>query len=510
MILIHPPVSKPCEPPPGVARLAGTLKRSGVACGVIDANVEGLLALLKAPVNPSDTWTLRASRHLASHLDLLTHSRGYESMARYKRAVMDLNRVLERSVRPMGIHLSLANFQHPTLSPLRSRDLLRAAEAPETNPFYPYFSRRFWDLLEQENPSVVGFSLNFMSQAVCTFAMIGFLKRHCPGLRIVLGGGLVTSWMRRPGWRNPFQGLVDEMFDGPGEAPLLSILGLEHCEEHETPDYGPFTKLPYFAAGPILPYSASSGCYWQKCSFCPERAEGNPYRPVSVRRFTEDLHALVRETEPAIIHFLDNALSPAHLKALASDPPGVPWYGFTRVSPHLEDQDFCDALRKAGCVMLKLGLESGDQTVLDEMEKGLNLEAASTVLRNLKRAGIATYVYLLFGTPAENAVRARRTLDFTVRHAGEIAFLNLAIFNMPAFGPDAGMLDTQPFYEGDLSLYRSFAHPEGWERSHVRQFLDREFRRHPAVAEILRREPPVFTSNHAPFFLKPWDKREAQ
>jgi hypothetical protein len=35
----------------------------------------------------------------------------------------------------------------------------------------------------------------------------------------------------------------------------------------------------------------------------------------------------------------------------------------------------------------------------------------------------------------------------------------------------------------------------------IRQFLDKEFRRHPAIAPILRRDPPVFTSNHAPFFV---------
>jgi len=34
----------------------------------------------------------------------------------------------------------------------------------------------------------------------------------------------------------------------------------------------------------------------------------------------------------------------------------------------------------------------------------------------------------------------------------------------------------------------------------VRRFLDHEFRREPAVAAILRNDPPLFTSNHAPFF----------
>jgi hypothetical protein len=34
----------------------------------------------------------------------------------------------------------------------------------------------------------------------------------------------------------------------------------------------------------------------------------------------------------------------------------------------------------------------------------------------------------------------------------------------------------------------------------VRRFLDREWKRHPLIAPILRRDPPIFTSNHAPFF----------
>ena len=53
--------------------------------------------------------------------------------------------------------------------------------------------------------------------------------------------------------------------------------------------------------------------------------------------------------------------------------------------------------------MLKLGVESGDQAVLDRMQKGIDLQTASLALKTLKRAGIASYVYLLFGTPGETA-----------------------------------------------------------------------------------------------------------
>ncbi len=61
-------------------------------------------------------------------------------------------------------------------------------------------------------------------------------------------------------------------------------------------------------------------------------------------------------------------------------------------------------------------------------------------------------------------------------------------------------METESFYEGDLSLYRTFVHPAGWSRTSVRNFLNRTFKRHPAVAPILRRDPPYFTSGHAPFF----------
>ena len=47
VVLIHPPVSKPCEPPAGIGRLAGILKLHGIDCTVIDANREILRGVLK-------------------------------------------------------------------------------------------------------------------------------------------------------------------------------------------------------------------------------------------------------------------------------------------------------------------------------------------------------------------------------------------------------------------------------------------------------------------------------
>jgi radical SAM superfamily enzyme YgiQ (UPF0313 family) len=502
MILIHPPVAKPCEPPAGIAKLCGALNHHGIRYRVLDANLEGLLSLLKASPVPSDTWTSRALRHLSKHLASLNCWDAYQDQDRYRRAIKDLDRLLEMTARSNRVRLSLANYEHEELSPTRSSDLVRAAENPGDNPFYPYFRKRLTDLLQSEQPSIIGFSLNYLSQALCTFAMIGFLRREWTGVKLVLGGGLITSWMRRPHWKNPFEGLVDHLVAGPGETPLLSLLGVESLtgENHYKPDYTLLPTRDYFAPAPILPYSSSSGCYWNRCSFCPERAEGNPYIAIPAEEVTVDLLRLVDKQKPVLIHLLDNAISPSLMKAITEHPPGVPWYGFARITRHLTDLDFCLALRRSGCVMLKLGLESGDQTVLDSSQKGINLEEASSALKNLKKAGIATYVYLLFGTPLEGLIEARRTLEFVVKHHDSIGFLNLAIFNMPICGPEVQQMETKSFYEGDLSLYTSFDHPKGWSRQLIRQFLDKEFKRQPAMASILRRDPPVFTSNHAPFF----------
>lgn len=505
IILINPPVSKPGEAPAGIARLSGMLSRYRVEHALLDANLEGLLYLLGQPLpsgRSDSTWTRRAFKNCAHNISALRDPRLYERLDRYKRAVNDISRVL-REMSPAGISLSLADYMHQGLSPVKSMDLLMAADRPELNPFYPYFSSRLRELFERKKPAMVGISLNYLSQALSAFSMVGFMRREFPGLKLILGGGLITSWMKNLTWQDPFAGLVDHVIAGPGESQLISLLGIKpETKTWPVPDYRSLPQAEYLSPGFILPYSASSGCYWNRCDFCPEEAEDNPYISIPPIQVIMDLKELTARTNPSLIHLLDNAISPALLEALCSEKPVAPWYGFARISPQLADPDFCIALKLAGCAMLKLGIESGDQGVLDALDKGISVEMASVVLRNLKKAGIATYVYLLFGTPVETEASAIKTLEFTAQHSDCIDFLNLAIFNMPICGKASSDLSVRTFSEGDLSLYADFVHPYGWDRKMVRLFLDREFRRHPAITSILKKEVPVFTSNHAPFFAK--------
>jgi len=129
--------------------------------------------------------------------------------------------------------------------------------------------------------------------------MIGFLKKRFPDLSIVLGGGLVTSWMQNPDWQDPFGGLVDHLIAGHGEQRLCDLLGAgKDTDRHIVPDYDLFPLDAYLAPGRILPYSASSGCYWNRCSFCPEKAENNPYLPLGNERVRTELAGLISKTKP--------------------------------------------------------------------------------------------------------------------------------------------------------------------------------------------------------------------
>ena len=509
MLLIFPPLAKACEPPAGIARIAGFLRGNNQNCSLWDANLEGQLYLLSATQSPADTWSKRACKNIQANLEALRNPALYENSARYERAVRDVNRVLAQSCNKTGINISLADFQDAELSPHQSADLLLAAKEYKRNIFFPFYQKHLPTLLDDYSEEWIGISLNYLSQALPAFALTGYLKKKYPLLNIVIGGGLITSWLRSPGWTNPFMNLFDEMIAGQGELPLLEVLTKNKTPDpiYHSPDYTDLPLDEYMASGLILPYSASTGCYWNRCSFCPEKAEGNPYSKLSSNRCMEDLRNLVDRFNPILIHLLDNAVAPSLMRRIIQEPLGSNWYGFARVTPDLSDPAFCEDLKKSGCVMLKLGIESGSQKILDAMDKGIDLELVEKALTALYQAGIATYVYLLFGTPSESITEARQTLEFTVRNAKAITYLNLAVFNLPRNSAETDSLMLKDFSSGDLGLYFDFHHPKGWDRKAVRHFLATEFKTDPEIRPILQRDPPFFTSNHAPLLLTLFRKK---
>ncbi len=508
MLLLYPPLAKSCEAPAGIMQLAGCLQAHGLPCHSMDLNIGAIHHLLALPQTATDTWTRRAIKNRERNTQSIQTQQLYLKPDRYKKCVLELNRLLSSQGKGKE-HLTLANYQHQTLSPHNSHDLIQVFEHPEENIFSAYFNQILPQILEEDQPDAIGISLTFMSQALATFSLIGIIKKLLSGCPVIVGGGLMTSWMRSPSWTNPFTGVIDHCVAGAGEEQLLSFYG-KRQEQPNRMVWPDTAGASYLAPRHILPIPTSGGCFWNRCNFCPERAEGSRFSRKEYAQVRTEMDLLTATTDNLeheadsrqhLIHFLDNAIPPATLRQLANNPPFCPWYGFVRISHHLLDLDFCLALHRSGCRMLKIGLESADQYVLDSMEKGTRIDMIEQVLANLKRAGIATYVYLLFGTPQETHERALSTLNFVRAHHQEISYLNLAIFNMPHNSPDAKHYTLAPISkEADLSLYTDFVHPHGWGRRQIRQFLDKELKRTPEISAIIQRDPPFFTSNHAAFF----------
>lgn len=481
--------------------MAGALRDNGISCAVLDLNLQCLLAQFDSEVSAEDRWSRRAGKNRQRNLQLLRLPELYRSIDRYRRALNDLGRVLSLAGQKNDCEITLANFSERSRSPMHSTDLLDAAEKFETNHFYSQFKPLVSEALATHQPDCVGLSISYLSQALTAFAVAGFIRRHHPHIKIVVGGGLISSWLSSPAWQDPFGGLIDHCIAGPGEGPLLQLCEKEHRGGLGRFFYEGFDMAGYLSPGVVLPYSCSHGCYWQRCEFCPDFAEGTCYMARPPSEAVAELNQLTAVHQPALLHLLDNAVSPALLRELADSRLEVPWYGFARFEKELEDLDFCTALGRSGCVMLKLGLESGSQQVVDRLNKGINLDRAAHILDNLRRTGIGAYVYLLFGTPVETEAEALKTLEFVRRNGEAISFLNLAVFNMPVCSPDAAHLKNR-FSDGDLSLYCDFDHPDGWDRRAVRDFLQKRFRRDPAVRKIEQRSPGVFGSNHAPFMWR--------
>jgi hypothetical protein len=73
---------------------------------------------------------------------------------------------------------------------------------------------------------------------------------------------------------------------------------------------------------------------------------------------------------------------------------------------------------------------------------------------------------------------------------------------LPVTGTQDDLLPSRQFYAGDLKLYADFEHLKGWNRTKVRQFLDKKFkntrRSNPssdATRQFSRRTTPLFSDS---------------
>jgi hypothetical protein len=528
LLLIHPPAARAAEPPLGTAVLLSHLRRGGATAEAIDANLEAHLYLLDADRltaaagSAPATALHRAGKNVPRSLSFLRSPDAGRSFSRYATAARHLNTALSAyrgaSARERW---TLGDYVHGALSEFSPPDLSHAASGKAGTIFSGYFRDALLPRVVRMRPRGVALSVNYRHQVLPAFELAGLLRRRLPGVPVYGGGGMFASW------RGSLRGMelaflpFDRVGFGPGESALAAAAGgastgggifFEDGEAVEfLPDFGFAPLREYLSPEPVLPVAATRGCYWRRCGFCPEAvAPVHPYRAVDAGAFPAMLRELSDRYGVRRFHLTDNAIPVPVLRSMAdrgSALRGLSWHGFARFERELLDPEFASSLAAAGCTMLQLGLESGSQPLLDRMGKGTRVGEASAILSNLSRAGIVSYVYVMFGAPGETESDAERTRSFLAEHAGEIGFLNLSILNLPREaswpGLAGGSAPREEGFPGDdppLGLYRRVPAGDGWGRMQARRFLQRRILGDPAIRAIAARTPPWFGDSHAFFF----------
>lgn len=100
------------------------------------------------------------------------------------------------------------------------------------------------------------------------------------------------------------------------------------------------------------------------------------------------------------------------------------WVSFFRCS-NADDEAF-DLMKESGCLGVYLGIESGDQRILELMNKFAKVDRYADAIRKLHDRGIMTLVSLILGFPGETA----ESVDTTIRFLNENAptFYNVQVY----------------------------------------------------------------------------------
>ncbi len=179
----------------------------------------------------------------------------------------------------------------------------------------------------------------------------------------------------------------------------------------------------YFYAhvrNPTVSFFAGRGCP-NRCFYCvyPQVMFGHRYRHRSPENIVDELE-YIRKDLPQVREILiddDNfTADQEHVLALCNliikKKLKVSWTVEARVNLRL---DVMKAMKKAGCRLLVAGFESGDQQILNNINKGATIEQAAQFALNAKKAGLRVHGCFMVGNKGETRETMNKTLQFALK-----------------------------------------------------------------------------------------------
>lgn len=87
------------------------------------------------------------------------------------------------------------------------------------------------------------------------------------------------------------------------------------------------------------------------------------------------------------------------------------WICYARADD-LSSLEICEIMKRAGCIQVHIGIESGNQQQLNNMNKRCTVENNRLAILNCQKVGINSFVSVIIGFPGETETSVWETYDF--------------------------------------------------------------------------------------------------
>jgi radical SAM superfamily enzyme YgiQ (UPF0313 family) len=195
----------------------------------------------------------------------------------------------------------------------------------------------------------------------------------------------------------------------------------------------------------LLTVFASRGCP-DRCAYCPyAAAQGHRLRTRSAENILAELSWLSRHYRPARLVFRDPVFAHdrgrvvAICEGILSRGLRLPWECESR--PEHFDVEVLRLMRRAGCQWVKIGVETTDSQVLQnlsrvgsEEEATAYLQRVAEVVRACTDMKLQCRAFVMAGLPGQDVPMAQRTREF-IEQLGPTALSVKAFERYPGLGP---------------------------------------------------------------------------
>lgn len=184
----------------------------------------------------------------------------------------------------------------------------------------------------------------------------------------------------------------------------------------------------------------SKGCYGQ-CTFCfNKKFHRQCYRVRPVETFLKEVKYLMENHGVDCIYFADELWCrnkkelEYQCNAFIESGLGFKWFTETRAG-YFDKEDYA-LMKKAGCICVAFGIETGSPTMMKKIKKNLPYEKIAETFENCKAVDLVSIANFIIGFPDETEKEFRETIDMAMNIA---ATQRTFFFFMP--GPGSELYD---------------------------------------------------------------------